>query len=102
MKQSVFLQSTRLFTRALIFILCLALFAGCSLAPENNSGDILTDEDATAPEAVVPAQTIPPERDIAIDQQPIDTLLANRDFAILFVNVGKRTRRFFALATLPC
>jgi len=89
MKQSVFLQSTRLFTRALIFILCLALFAGCSFAPDSDSGDILTDEDANAPDAAVVTETIPPERDIAIVQQPIDTLLANRDLAILFVNVGK-------------
>ncbi|MEZ4628592.1 MAG: hypothetical protein R2912_11090 [Eubacteriales bacterium] len=53
MKQSVFLQSTRLFTRVLIFILCLAMFAGCLLAPESDSGDILTDEDANAPDAAV-------------------------------------------------
>jgi competence protein ComEC len=89
MKQRVTLQSSRLFTRLLILLLCLAMFAGCSRVPENDPGDVLTDEDATAPEAVVPTQTIPPERNIMIDPLPIDTLLTNRDFAILYVNVGK-------------
>lgn len=89
MKQNVHLQSSRLFTRLLIILLCLAMFAGCSLAPENDPSDVLTDEDATAPETAVSTETIPPERNFTINQQPIDTLLAGRDFAILFVNVGK-------------
>jgi len=89
MKQRVALKSSRLFTRLLILLLCLAMFAGCSLAPENDPSDVLTDEDATAPETAVFTETIPPERNFTIDQQPIDTLLASRDFAILFVNVGK-------------
>lgn len=89
MKHNVRLQSTRLLTRLLILLLCLAMFAGCSLAPDDNSGDNYTDEDATASEPVVSTETIPPERSITIDQQPIDTLLTNQNFAILFVNVGK-------------
>lgn len=89
MKQRVALKSSRLFTRLLTILLCLAMFAGCSLAPDGDSGDIYTDEDATAPEAAVSTETIPLERNIMIDPLPIDTLLASRDFAILFVNVGK-------------
>ena len=89
MKLNAHLQSSRRFLRLLILLLCLAMFAGCSLAPDGDSGDIYTDEDATAPESAVLTETIPPERSIMVDQQPIDTLLASRDFAILFVNVGK-------------
>ena len=81
---------TRLQSRLLVLLLCLSLLAGCSPAPIDTQEDALTDEDATESSAVADFEaTIPPDRVSAIKSEPIDTILAGQDFAILFVNVGK-------------
>ncbi|HWQ96991.1 MAG TPA: MBL fold metallo-hydrolase [Clostridia bacterium] len=50
----------------------------------------MTDED-TGSESLpaTPVVTVPPERQPDVSAQPLDALLAEQDFAILFVNVGK-------------
>ena len=50
----------------------------------------MIDEDAVSESFdATPIVTVPPERQPDVTAQPIDTLLADQDFAILFVNVGK-------------
>jgi len=87
MKQRFYSNFTRLLPRVLSFLLCTILLAGCS-APFSEGN--LTDEDAASESFdATPVVTIPPERQPDVTAQPIDTLLANQTFAILFVNVGK-------------
>ncbi len=76
--------------RAIVFLLCLALLAGCSAAPEQADQDMLTDEDADSESGTVAStETISPERVLDVTAKPIDTLLPQDGFSILFVNVGK-------------
>ena len=90
MKHAFHPRFSRLLSRALLLLLCLALLAGCSGAPAEASEDVLTDEDATKPpEMTASAETIPPDRVSGIESQPMDALPTGQEFAILFVNVGK-------------
>jgi competence protein ComEC len=52
--------------------------------------ELMTDED-TGSESLpaTPVVTVPPERQPDVSAKPLDALLAEQDFAILFVNVGK-------------
>ena len=90
MKQRFYFHLTRHLPRVIVFLLCLALLAGCSAAPESPDQDMLTDEDAdTESGTVVSTETVAPERVLDVTAKPIDTLLPQDGFSILFVNVGK-------------
>ncbi len=90
MKQNFYFHFTRHLPRVIVFLLCLALLAGCSAAPEPTNQDMLTDEDAdTESGTVASAETVAPERLLDVTAKPIDTLLPQDEFSILFVNVGK-------------
>ncbi len=90
MKHQTFLALTRVLPRALILILCFALFAGCSAAPSSPSEDALTDKDVPASlDPATPAQTVSPERVLDVAAEPLESALPQSGFAILFVNVGK-------------
>ena len=90
MKQRFYTPLTRLLSYALLLLLCFAWLAGCSGAPVESNVDGLTDQDASAiNEVAVSEETIPPDRIVGIEAQPIDTLLSGQEFSILFVNVGK-------------
>ena len=89
MKHRLYSDLTRRLPQILLLLLCLALLAGCSVAPRNDADNILADEDDQASEPIAATQTIPPERDIAIATEPLDSLPADQPLAILFVNVGK-------------
>jgi competence protein ComEC len=87
MKQRLYPNLTRLLPRMLTFLLCTFLLAGCSVALPDGAA---IDEDAGSESLpATPIVTVPPERQPDVTAQPIDTLLADQDFAILFVNVGK-------------
>jgi len=71
----------------LTFLLCAVLLAGCSATLPD---DATTDADAGSESLpATPVVTVPPERQPDVTAQPIETLLTDQDFAILFVNVGK-------------
>ena len=90
MKQRFYTPLTRLLSYTLLLLLCFAWLAGCSGAPVESNVDGLTDQDASAiNEVAVSEETIPPDRIVGIEAQPIDTLLSGQEFSILFVNVGK-------------
>ena len=90
MKHTFFKYFSRLLSGTLLLLLCLAWFTGCSGAPLEASEDALTDEDASETSTIAaPVGTIPPDRIIGIEAQPLDALLAGKDFMILFANVGK-------------
>lgn len=76
--------------RALVLLVSLALLAGCSapLAQEEN-GEVFDQDSASESMAATPVVTIPPERELDVTAQPMETLLSQDGFAILFVNVGK-------------
>jgi len=87
MKQRLYPNLTRLLSRVLALLLCAVLLAGCSATLPD---DATTDADAGSESLpATPVVTVPPERQPDVTAQPIDTLLADLDFAILFVNVGK-------------
>lgn len=87
---------SRILPRAVLLLLCLALFAGCSAAPSVSSGDVfvapntdeLTDGDGVSTSGAV-AGTIPPDQVLEVTEQPAVPSLPENGFAILFVNVGK-------------
>jgi len=90
MKHRFYFYFTRHLPRAIVFLLCLALLAVGSAAPEPPEPEMLTDEDAdTESGTVASAETVAPERVIDVTAQPIDALLPQSGFVILFVNVGK-------------
>lgn len=87
MKHRLYPNLTRLVPRILVFLLCAIFLAGCSVPITD---ELMTDED-TGSESLpaTPVVTVPPERQPDVSAQPLDALLAEQDFAILFVNVGK-------------
>jgi len=90
MKQRFYFHLTRHLPRVIVFLLCLALLAGCSAAPEPADQNMLTDEDADSESgSVASTETVSPERVLDVTAKPIDTLLPQDGFSILFVNVGK-------------
>jgi len=87
MKQGLNSNFTRLLPRVLTFLLCTILLAGCSATLPDGA---MIDEDAASESFdATPVVTIPPERQSDVTAQPLDAMLTNQDFAILFVNVGK-------------
>lgn len=77
-------------SRALVLLLSLALLAGCSAPPSGEEASAGYDEDAAQVTSVTtPIVTISPERELEVPTQPVEAILSSRDFAILFVNVGK-------------
>ena len=83
-------NATRNLSRVIILILCLAMLAGCSVAPSRLSTDALTDGDASAAQdATTPAETVSPERTLNVAAEPLESALPQNGFVILFVNVGK-------------
>ena len=90
MKHPFYKYFSRLLACAILALFSFPLLVGCSGAPADETWDVLTDKDAAEPSAVVAStETIPPDRISSIDAQPMDTILAEQAFAILFVNVGK-------------
>ncbi len=90
MKHRLYKVFTHMLPRALVLLISLALLAGCAAPTAGEETPAVYDEDAAAESSVAtPIVTIPPEREPDVTAQPIDALLAGRDFAILFVNVGK-------------
>jgi competence protein ComEC len=98
MKQRFFFRLTCHLPRALVLLLCLALLAGCSGAPatSDSSTPIATGKyefiDSSAPSFVAPPQNTAaaPAKSADISTLPLEELLPqSKDFAILFVNVGK-------------
>ena len=90
MKRRIYVFFAHSLSRALILILCFALLAACSAAPQAGDIDTLTDEDAASESSSVETlETVPPERVMDVTAQPIDSLIPDDGFAILFVNVGK-------------
>lgn len=76
--------------RALVLLLSLALLAGCAAPPSGEEASAGYDEDAAQVTSVTtPIVTIPPERELEVPALPVEAILSSRDFAILFVNVGK-------------
>ena len=87
MKQGLYLNLMRLLPRVLALLLCMALLAGCSSALPDGA---IADADAGSESLpATPVVTVPPERKPDVTAQPLDSLLAQQDFAILYVNVGK-------------
>lgn len=87
MKQGLYKNLTRLLPRMLTFLLCTILLAGCSATLQDGT---TTDADAGSESLpATPVVTVPPERQPDVTTQPLGALLADQDFAILFVNVGK-------------
>ena len=83
-------NATRNLSCVIILILCLALLAGCSVAPSNSTADALVDEDMSASlDSSTPAETVSPERALDVAAEPLESALPQNGFAILFVNVGK-------------
>lgn len=81
---------TKWLSRAAALALCFALLAACSVFSEATESDPLTDEDAGSESVSVGTlETVSPERALDIPAQPIDSLIPDDGFAILFVNVGK-------------
>ena len=77
-------------SRALVLLLSLALLAGCSAPPSGEEASAGYDEEAAQVTSVTtPIVTISPERELEVPTQPVEAILSSRDFAILFVNVGK-------------
>ena len=90
MKLGFYKIFTRSLSRTLAFLLCAALLAGCSAAPEAGDVDALVDEDAASESAFVETlDTVSPERALEVTAQPVDAIVPQDGFAILFVNVGK-------------
>lgn len=87
---------SRILPRAVLFLLCLTLSAGCSPAPSVSSGDVfvsdgtdeLTDGDGVTTSDAV-SGTIPPDQALEVTEQPMVSSRSESGFAILFVNVGK-------------
>ena len=73
----------------MLLLLCLALLAGCSAAPQGETDGMLTDEDAKSGEPAAIEQTVSPERIISLKPESLDSLIDRQQVAILFVNVGK-------------
>jgi len=91
MKHGQTISFARLLPRMLILLLCPALLAGCSAAPSNAAATTPTDGNVSAP-APTPTEamaSIDPDQALSVTTQPIDSLLPQDGFAILFVNVGK-------------
>lgn len=87
MKQVLLPNLSRVMPCVLALLLCVALLAGCSSPLQN---DALVDDDAASESFdKPPVETVPPERQPDVTAQPIETLLSDQNFAILFVNVGK-------------
>ena len=90
MKHQSCLTLSRVLSRVILLFLCLALLAGCSVAPSNSSADALVDEDMSASlDSSTPAETVSPDRALDIVAEPLESALPQNGLAILFVNVGK-------------
>ena len=77
-------NATRNLSCVIILILCLALLAGCSVAPSNSTADALVDEDMSASlDSSTPAETVSPERALDVAAEPLESALPPVGFAIM-------------------
>ena len=90
MKHLFYKHYSRLLSCAILVLFSFTLLEGCSVLPLDETAGVLSDEDAAEPSAVAAStETIQPDRISSIDAQPMDTIVVEQEFAILFVNVGK-------------